>query len=435
MLVHRTLPRLLAAALVFIPPTYGQTNAEKIARLEREIAIMMHASVNGNASAVASEERVGAEANEDAQTTDGNENMLATLPATAETDAEKIERLEREIEALRKAYIEGAPRRIKRIADAGKEPSWSDRIELGALIEVEAAYVKSYEGGAESDLVVATFAPYITSKLTAWIGLEGALLYEQGDTDLEVDIATVSIANPEKTAVYSIIGQTYMPFGNYDTNLASDPLTLEIGESREVALQLGAATARLTGTIYLFNGNAEDDEGSQLNDYGAFLGYGTETDNSTFTFGLGYMKNLGDSDGLQDGITVADEVSGTAVNASVDFAGFGLIGEWVGANDRFEPDNLDWQGRGARPSAWNLEAGYTFEAGGRENTMSVAYQGTRESVALELPETRALIGYSTELLENISLLLECAYDTDYGITDGGTGNVTSAFTAQLVAVF
>lgn len=366
--------------------------------------------------------------------------VIATIgltgTAAAETDSEKIDRLEQEIKALKDVYIEGAPRRIKRIADRDKEESkWSDRIEVGALIEVEAGYVKPYEGDSESDIVVATFAPFIASQVNDWIRLQAALLYEQDNTDLEVDIATVTITNAEKTPVHSIIGQTYMPFGNYDTHMVSDPLTLDVGESREVAIQLGVATFGVTGTAYVFNGDLDDDEGSKINDYGAFLGFNKEFDWGALSLGLGYISSFGESDTLQEGITFSDSVSGAAANTRFDIGSFSIIGEYVGANSRFELDDYEFAGNGAKPSAFNIEAGYTFNTAGKESIISIAYQGSRESIAIGLPESRAMIGYAISLMRNTGLLFEYAYDTDYSIADGGTGENASRLLGQLAVVF
>jgi hypothetical protein len=356
--------------------------------------------------------------------------------AVPETEAEKIERLEREIEALKDAYIEGAPRRVKRIANRDKEESkWSDRINVGALIEVEASYVSPFEGSSESDIVVATFAPYITSKVNDWIGVEASLLYEQDETDLEVDIATVSIANSDKTPFYSIIGQTYMPFGNYDTNMVSDPLTLEIGESRETAIQVGTATFGFTGVAYMFNGDLDGDSDNSINDWGGFLGYNKEFDFGGLGLGLGYISSLGESDSLQDGIHVSDDVSGTALNARLDIGNFNIIGEYVGANDSFDTADIAYRGSGAKPSAYNIEAGYSFSTLGKDSVIAAGYQGSKESVALELPESRFLVTYAVKVLRNTGVLIEYAYDSDYDVSDGGSGENGSSLTAQLAVVF
>lgn len=371
-----------------------------------------------------------------AQTENSGSRVIAqeNVSEDIESYEEKIKRLEREIEALKDAYIEGAPRRIKRIADRDKNVStWSDRIEVGALIEIEAGYSRPYVGDAESDIIIATFAPYITSKLNAWISVQGALLYEQDSTNFEVDIAIITIANADKTPVYSIIGQTYMPFGNYDTNMLSNPLTLEICETRETGIQLGAATFGVTGTAYIFGGESGDNQ--ELDGFGAFLGYNTEFENGALGIGLGYLNNLGESDALQDSLVDSGKVSGSAFNARLDIGSINIIGEYAAANDSFNMADYDEEGGSARPSAFNLEAGYSFTTAGKESMIAVAYQGSRQAAAIDLSKSRALATYSVKLIRNTGLLVEYACDTDYAIDEGGTGKTASALVAQLAVVF
>jgi len=362
----------------------------------------------------------------------------------AQTDQERIQQLEQELLALKEAYIEGAPQRIKKIADRVEEKKeekletreeWAKNVEFGALIEVEASYHSPYEGDSESDIVVATFAPYITAQVNDWVSVEGALLYEEDDTDLEVDVATFTVANSEKSPFYSIVGQTYMPFGVYETNMVSDPLTLEIGETRETAIQLGAATGGLNANVYVFNGDVDKDDKEQVNSAGASISYDTEFENGGFGISVGYTNNLGDSDGLQEGISASDRVAGATASAVVGFSGFNLIGEYMTALDDFDAADYAFEGEGARPSAYNLEAGYGFSTGGKDSVIAVGYQGTEEALALELPKQRVLAAYRVDVLSNTTLAFEYAYDKDYSLDEGGTDKNGSTFTAQASVVF
>lgn len=366
------------------------------------------------------------------------------MPSRKMSDVERIALLEQEIKALRDAYIEGAPKRIKRIAGAVEEKkeadvedraAWYQQIELGALIEVEAGYHSPYEGDSESDITVATFAPYITSRVNNWISVQGALLYEQGDTDLEVDIATVSIANPEKTPFYSIIGQTYLPFGNYSTEMISDPLTLEIGETRESAIQIGAATSGVNVNLYTFNGDIDKDGKDQINSFGAAVTYEKDFDKLGFSIGAGYTNNLGDSDGLQEGVVVSDRVAGISAHASLKFSRFGIYAEYLGASDPFDAADYAFNGEGAQPSAYNLEANIEFPILQKDSILALGLQGSGEAVELGLPEQRMLAAYRVFVMRNTSLAIEYAYDRDYSIEEGGTDKSANTFTAQASVVF
>ena len=68
-----------------------------------------------------------------------------------------------------------------------------------------------------------------------------------------VDGAVITLGNTEKNPVYLAAGKMAVPFGNYETQMISDPLTLEIGETAEDALQLGVEAGGFYGSVYAFN--------------------------------------------------------------------------------------------------------------------------------------------------------------------------------------
>ncbi len=188
------------------------------------------------------------------------------------------------------------------------------------------------------------------------------------------------------------------------------------------------------------------------------LGYAHEQEDRAWALGVGYLNDLGESDTLQDGIndnrvsvfeealeggadpddfSVAptDRTGGWTLNASATFGQFQLIGEYLSATENFAADSLSFKEKGARPAAWNLEAGFTFPVLGRESVASVAYQGTREALALELPKERWLAGWSIEIFDKTSLSFEWAHDIDYSASDGGTGKSADSVVAQLAVEF
>jgi len=401
----------------------------------------------------------------------------ALTPLGAQTLQQRIDRLEQEnreqaaaIEeaqrtiAEQKQVMEGAPQRVQTLERAledkdAVDDGWFRNIEIAGLIEVEAFYAEPFGGGDESDIVLATFELGIASQVTDWVEVAASLLYEEDDTDLEVDLAYITIANPDVAPVFLTAGQIYVPFGAYETNLISDPLTLEIGETRETTVQLGFVYQGFGGSVYAFNGDNKIDGDSRLGSWGANLLYGQEREDITWTVGAGYISDLGDSDTLQDSVAdnrsarldelieSGDPLAGTfntdptertggwTANFAVIANGFNLIGEYLTASDDFDPASLGFNGQGAKPSAWNIELGYAFEIFGKESVVAAAYQGTDEAVALELPQERWMLGLSVGIFDNTALSLEYAYDTDYDKDDGGTGDNANTVVAQLAVTF
>ncbi|MBK1720862.1 LbtU family siderophore porin [Thiocystis violacea] len=395
--------------------------------------------------------------------------MASPAAVSAESLETRLERLESrtaELEANtqrqepdpaeRKARTEGEPERLKPLSE---ELSASGlRQMIGGLIEVEAFHVSPYEGDDESDIVLATFELGISAQINHWVEATASLLYEQDETDLEVDVAYLSIANAEASPFFLSAGQLYVPFGSFETNLVSDPLTLEIGESRETALQVGFVAGDVLGSLYVFNGDNSIEGESTIGSWGANLGYAHEEQERAWAFGVGYINDLGDSDTLQDAtndnrVTALDaqlaegmdttgfnvdptrRVGGWTLNASTAIGPFNLIGEYLSATDHFDVDSLAYRGAGAKPAAWNIEAGFSFPVLGRASVAAIAYQGTQEALALELPEERWLVGWSIALFEQTSLSFQWAHDRDYSESNGGTGESADTITAQLAVEF
>jgi len=377
--------------------------------------------------------------------------------------AAAIEEAQRTI-AEQKQVLEGAPERVQTLERAlddkeAVDDGWFRNIEIAGLIEVEAFYAEPFGGGDESDIVLATFELGIASQVTDWVEVAASLLYEEDATDLEVDLAYITIANADVAPVFLTTGQIYVPFGAYETNLISDPLTLEIGETRETTVQLGFVYQGFGGSVYAFNGDNDIDGDSRIGSWGANLLYGQERKDITWTVGAGYINDLGDSDTLQDSVAdnrsarldelieSGDPLAGTfssdptertggwTANLAVIVNGFNLIGEYLTATDDFDADSLSFRDQGAKPSAWNIELGYAFEIFGKESVIAAAYQGSDEAVALELPKERWMLGLSVGIFANTALSLEYAYDTDYDQDDGGTGATANTVVAQLAVTF
>lgn len=375
------------------------------------------------------------------------EAELASLRQQMATQEDTITQQQTTI-AEQKAYLEGAPNRLKKLAEnmdkkrSDESTAWYRQIEVGGLVEVEAGYHSPYEGDSESDIVLATFELGISSRLGDWVEAGGTLLYEEDDSGLDVDIAYVTLSNLEKAPLFLTAGQVYVPFGAYETNMVSDPLTLEIGETRETALQAGFIAKGFNGSLYVFNGDNNEDGDERIASWGANLAYAQETDALSWAAGLGYISDIGDSDALQDvigdnlgGQDISDNVPAWTANIGLIAGPFNLIGEYLGASKSFDSAALPWRLNGAEPKAWNLEAGYSFELMGKSMIAAVAYQGSREALALELPRERWLLGLSIDILDNTALSFEWARDKDYSANDGGSGESADTLTAQLAVEF
>jgi hypothetical protein len=315
-------------------------------------------------------------------------------------------------------------------------------VRFSGLVQLEGRYNRDYDEVNTSDIAVDELGFAFEAKVHKWATGLISFLYEEGATDFEVDEAKITLGNTELSPVYFSFGQMYIPFGNYESHMVSDPLTLEIGEAREQAALLGVEMNGAYATIYAFNGSIEDAAAEDLIDkYGINIGFAQETDQYDLDMGVGYINDISDSDGLTDALGLNslvdyEEISGLAAYLLLDIGPVSFIGEYVTALDQFKASHLAFNGVGAEPKAWNVELGYTLPIAGKDTKFAVGYQGLKEAgLALLLPETRYLATASVEIFDNTTLSLEYAFDEDYEVTDGGTGKDGHSAILQLAVEF
>lgn len=364
--------------------------------------------------------------------------LASQAPASAqESSDERVAELERRLKYLEERVaaqdraIVDKERQIARMS--GLRDGWFNAVEIGGVIEVEGVHESPAEGNGTSDLSLATAELAIGAAVNEWVGGEVVLLYD--GEELGVDAAALAVGPP--SGEWSLtVGQQYLPFGAFESNMITDPLTLDIGETAETAIALGFSAGEFGGALFGFNGDRNPGGGDDIDGFGAALGYGLALGDNEVGLNVSYLNDLGDSDGLQEAIDQeADRVPGWAASVIVGVGEVTVIGEYLAALDRFEADDIAFADRGAQPSSWMIEAAYPLSVAGKDVTVAASFQQTDEAVELELPRSRTLIGFSVGLMEQLSLAVEWAYDDDYGVGDGGRGESANTLTVQLAAEF
>jgi len=330
--------------------------------------------------------------------------------------------------------------------------AWSDKITLSGAIEIEACYESiDYDDSAQSDednsdITLATVELGVDVDLVKHVSGHILLLWEEDDTEpMDVDEAFITLNGEDVLPLYLTVGKMYVPFGDFSSNMISDPLTLELGETRESSALVGFDINGVYGSIYAFNGDieeADDDNDNHVDNFGVTVGYAVENDSMTLDAGICYINNLLDSDGLSDSfdesVEEADEagivlelndyVGGFGAHIVAELGSLNLIAEYVGAIDDIEylVDGVKVEEDAIR--SWNLEAGYTFELLGKETVVAAAYQGT-DNAGDFLPESRFVACIGAGIFDYTSLALEIAHD------EYETDDEADIVTAQLAIEF
>ncbi len=307
----------------------------------------------------------------------------------------------------------------------------SENVTLSGLVEVEAFNASDFEDKDSSDITLATMQLGLDVQANDWISGHILFLYEEDLTEpMDVDEASITLGGTDETPAFLSVGKMYLPFGVFDSNMISDPLTLEIAETNQSALQVGYKKDSLYGSVYAFNCDTQEEGDDQIECFGANIGTNHESDSMTLALEAGYISNLADSDALDSDTGVVDYSGGYVLSANVGLGDFNIIGEYVSALD-----DIEYIGGSAfEPSAYTVEAAYNFKIKDMDSVFAISYQSTDEMVGV-LPETRMLGTIGTNFTENLSAGLEIAFDEDYGIEDGGSDKDAQTITAQVALSF
>ena len=319
--------------------------------------------------------------------------------------------------------VKGLADRMRRIENKMKEGllgNWSDRISLSGLIEIEAAYEDmDFKDSAESDedssdIALATVELGIDVDIVKHVKGHVLFLWEEDDTEpVDLDEGFIIIDGEDRVPLYLNAGKMYVPFGQFESHFISDPLTLELGETRESAVTIGFANDMFNLCFSAFNGDIDEiGDDDHINTYAGSLTFSRREDGESacgLMVGVSYISNIADSDSLQDedgadGAGIKDYVGGFGAFLSVSLMDkIFMEVEYLGATDSFEPGELAFdEGSSYEPKTWNFEL-----ACAATEALEVAfkYEGS-DDCGTFLPEKQYGAAAVYSLFENTSLAFE-----------------------------
>lgn len=288
-------------------------------------------------------------------------------------------------------------------------------VDFSGLVEVEATASSDYAGEDSTDVTLATVELGVEARVHKYVTANVLGLYEDDDSGdaFNLDEAFITLGNVEAgPPVYLQAGKWVMPFGDFDTSMSSDPLTLELAETKEVAVLVGAVLGNFTFEAYGFNGDT-DEAGSEdhFDQFGVTARFDADLDGIGIGVAGGYLNNISDSDAISDALGASasmldDYVGAFEARAYLSAGAVSLFGAYMRATDDFTMTELPFDGGGARPGAWHVEAALTCELFDRETVFAATWQGTQDALALELPEHRVGGAVTVALFDYTSLTAE-----------------------------
>lgn len=257
------------------------------------------------------------------------------------------------------------------------------------------------------------------------------------DARFRIDRGFFTFGNLNEFPAYLTLGQVFAPFGKYTWLSINPPITLSLARIKERALVLGFNKDGLYGSLYGYKGETYVHNDNIINSWGVNLGYGKSWSNASFDLGAGYVANIADSEGMQDTLSpftpgfgryvpynlqLVHRVPGIDAHFSFTVDPFDFVSEYVGANTKFDPRDMSFDGKGARPAALNLTAKVRFDVFGKAAQFLVGYDGTWQALALNLPQQSYFAKVGVSLLRATLVSLEFRHDRDYDVTHYSNAN-------------
>jgi hypothetical protein len=251
-----------------------------------------------------------------------------------------------------------------------------------------------------------------------------------------VSRAFTTIGDLDCLPFYFTIGQMFVPFGRYATNMVTNPLTIDMARTNERAILFGYYKKGLYGSVYAFSG-ATEFGGSGIDTYGINFGYEKTYSKGSYNIGAGYIANIADATGFQltsnsvgffgFGLNSKTEilehrVAAIDVHGEFAYGRFNVFGEYITTVRAFDVCNLNFNGHGAEPSVSNVELAYNFQVMTCPASLAVGYDTTREALALGLPRSSFLTVFNISIWKNTIESLEFRRDTNYNRCDFAGGN-------------
>lgn len=349
-------------------------------------------------------------------------------------------------------------------------------IELSGQLGAIASYTDPYHGNAQNDIDLTDAELDVVVHAHEWVTGFMAINYDNSpksgyvnhrvsNSRLFLNKGFITLGNLRNSPFYMTIGQLYVPFGRYKSHMIVNPLTQNLGRSKQRAVVVGFKQPGPTGlfaNVFYFKGNAIN---RGQNNGGAHLGYAFSKADVQGEMGASFLFNLADADRLQmtgqsagfpgfaslEAAPLETQQLDHAVQAfhahiNLSYEDVGFLAEYVTALRDFSVMDLSYNMHGARPWAVNVEGTFYFSMDGKPASFSAGYGHSQEALALQIPNHRIAAAFSASFWRDTIETLEIRHDIFYpksavasgrgiAIPTANAGKTATTITGKVVLYF
>ena len=259
----------------------------------------------------------------------------------------------------------------------------------------------------------------------------------------KIDESYVTFGNLAESQYYARIGIQYVPYGYYTRNTIPATLPQLMTQTQAAGATTGYSNDNgMNLAIFIFSGKNKTGGSTKIDNVGTQIGYIKSTEESNSLVTLGWMNNIAnsvnylvsssstccgkESNPLSNGYR--KRVQGMSLTLHHQELNWDTTLQLTSALSKFNPGDIAWKGKGAKPSAGLIDLGYRFEAfGKRKNRIGTSYQLSNQAINIKgnsygagLPKQRIQGDYTIEINPNVELGTHIFWDKDYPKNDSGT---------------
>ena len=269
------------------------------------------------------------------------------------------------------------------------------------------------------------------------------------NSNVVIDRGFLTVGDLTRFPAYFSIGQMYVPFGRYSYSTIQSPFVKTLGRTTARAVLIGYSHNDFRASAYAFKGDVreQNESGNNIHEWGMSIGHTLHYGKSAFTVGADYIANIAESDGFHstgapagfagftatpvlDGV-MQHRVGGAAVNSQFAYGPVTLAAEYLTAVRHFDVADLSYNGGGAKPSALQATASYTFNILHKPSLIAFEYDRSFEALGVHLPRDSYRLQFNIALWKDTLQSLQISHDNNYHATDtaGGGGIAAASATA------
>ncbi|MSP53790.1 MAG: LbtU family siderophore porin [Gammaproteobacteria bacterium] len=321
---------------------------------------------------------------------------------------------------------------------------------------------------------------YYDSQVNPWALAHVALSYNNdfnnssnfGQMDMFFTEANVTLQNfTQGGNLWSKIGMQYLNFGADHSDLFTNPVTFDLYQTNAPAATIGFVNVDgFYGDAFAYNGvpygsPATDtsgqpspqvaDNSNNIHGYGLDLGYIYGTSTNGFNLVVDYLADLNTTlmmhwNNFSNKLTPTKQIPGDAVDAYYHIGPWAFDASYVAALSSYDSSQYKFNGQGAKPAAYALEADYNFGTT-HPQSFALGFQQTRDMLGMSafgggiaMPKTRIDFTWFYTIVNNMNLNFEIQNNQDYrksdsmltkGTTTAGTGNSYNYFGVGYKLIF